>query len=139
MSKEQVERFLQTIYFGDRGCQGYSLDSSGNKFKIYVDEISRIRSESGNWEYYNDENIERGAIVFSGVIAVHLSNGGYIPNDYIELGAVEAMEPPTAGHVKIRVELGCGVEPSLVVPSIVDIVCHDVYLESPERPGEEIR
>ena len=54
--------------------------------------ISRIRSASGKWEYYNDENIEDGLIVFTGVRSISLEPQGFIPNDEIEFENVESVK-----------------------------------------------
>ena len=57
-------KFLKTIYLGDRGVTGISMDSVRKTVKIHIDCISRVRGE--NWNYYTDEDLENGAIVFTG-------------------------------------------------------------------------
>lgn len=57
--------FLRTIYMGDRAWKSITIDGWNNCVVIKVDEISRVRTESGNWEFYNDENIFDGLLVFS--------------------------------------------------------------------------
>jgi hypothetical protein len=39
--------FLVTIYLGDRGCKGISIDGWNRQVSIQIDEISRIRSKTG--------------------------------------------------------------------------------------------
>ena len=57
-------KFLKTIYLGDRGVTGISMDSVRKTVKIHIDCISRVRGE--NWNYYMDEDLENASIVFTG-------------------------------------------------------------------------
>ena len=75
--------FLRTIYLDDRACKSITIDGWKHRVVIRVDEISRVRSETGNWEFYNDENIVDGLLVFSDVRSVLFDPAGPIPNDYI--------------------------------------------------------
>ena len=78
-----VGKVFRTIYLGDRACKKIIIDGSKAEIRIQVDCISRIRSESGDWEYYTDEDIENGYIVFKDAHTVNLSPPGFIPNDLI--------------------------------------------------------
>lgn len=140
MTSDHIPKFLKTIYLGDRACQGYALESWKEVFRIYINEISRIRSSTGHWEYYNDENIAGGAIVFAGVQSVKFSPTGPIPNDYVEIISAERA-PDFEGAWKVRFEIGCGLGSGApeVIPLTLEVIATDVYLESPERPGEQIR
>jgi hypothetical protein len=51
------EEFVKTIYLGDRACKKIVIDGWDELLKIQVNEISRIRDVSGQWNYYNDENM----------------------------------------------------------------------------------
>ena len=62
-----ASEFLKTIYLGDRACKSVTIGGWGNRIVIQVDEISRVRDPSGQWNYYNDENIANGLLVFSEV------------------------------------------------------------------------
>lgn len=75
--------FVDSIYLGDRGCLKIVLDGIKKEIWIQVDNISRIRSPDGKWNYYNDENIENGYIVFEDVYSIDWSGDKRIPNDYI--------------------------------------------------------
>jgi hypothetical protein len=79
----QPAEFLKTIYLGDRACKSIALDGWNRRVVIEVDEISRIRSKSGNWDFYNEENIVDGRLVFSEVRSVLFDPAGPLPNDYI--------------------------------------------------------
>ena len=43
--------FLKTVYFGDRYCTKLLLDSTNNKVELHINQISRIRDKSGEWNY----------------------------------------------------------------------------------------
>jgi len=47
--------FLKAIYLGDRTCRSITLDGWKKRVLTEADEISRVRSESGNWDFYNIE------------------------------------------------------------------------------------
>lgn len=75
-----IEDFMKTVYLGDRYIKEIVLDSYRKEMKIKINEISRIRSEDGMWNYYNDENIEDGYLVFSEVNSFSMEPLGAIPN-----------------------------------------------------------
>ena len=75
--------FLKTIYLGDRACKSVTLDGWNKRVLLKVDEISRVRSQSGSWDFYNDENILNGRLVFSEVRSARFDPSGPLPNDYI--------------------------------------------------------
>lgn len=75
--------FLKTIYLGDRYCTKIVIDTLKNIFEFHTNLISRIRNESGEWNYYSDEDILNGAIVITGVKKVVFDSSGLIPNDQI--------------------------------------------------------
>src|SRR5437762_5465194 len=75
--------FIRTLYLGDRGCKSITIDGYGAAVKVQATCISRVRSSSGNWDYYKDEDIVDGFIVFADVVECELQNGGHVPNDSI--------------------------------------------------------
>ncbi len=75
--------FLKTIYLGDRFCIKTVVDGFNNQFEFHVNQISRIRDASGEWNYYTDEDIENGTIVITDVKKVIFDGSGLIPNDQI--------------------------------------------------------
>src|SRR5438105_15836465 len=76
-------KFIRTLYLGDRACKAIVIDSWNTCVRVQVDCISRVRSTSGTWDYYIDEDINNGFLVFTGVLACELQNAGYLPNDSI--------------------------------------------------------
>ncbi len=75
--------FLRTIYLGDRWIKKIVIDNENKLISLQIDCISRIRSNSGNWEFYNDENIDNGLIVFEEVSYYEFGEKGILPNDEI--------------------------------------------------------
>ncbi|MBL1274535.1 MAG: hypothetical protein COB30_000445 [Ectothiorhodospiraceae bacterium] len=80
-----VMNFINSIYLGDRGCKKILIDGWGKEVCIEVDVISRIRSPDGNWNYYDDEDIDNGLVVFKNIHSFLLTPQGKIPNDLINL------------------------------------------------------
>ena len=85
--KNDPLKFLKTIYLGDRGVTGISMDSVRKTVKIHIDCISRVRGE--NWNYYTDEDLENGAIVFIGCKKFFFDTNGVLTGDFIEIESVE--------------------------------------------------
>jgi len=48
--------FLKTIYLGDRACKSILIDGWNKRIELKVDSISRVRSESGNWDIYTQRD-----------------------------------------------------------------------------------
>jgi hypothetical protein len=68
---------LKTIYLGDRFCQRIAIDCSERRLEIEVNVISRVRSTSGNWDYYTAEDIVDGVLVFTGLKSVRFEPPGW--------------------------------------------------------------
>jgi hypothetical protein len=124
--------FLKTIYLGDRACKSITIDGWGKRVLIQVDEISRIRSASGRWEYYNEENIVDGLFVFTDARSVQFDPIGPIPNDYINY--LEA-EPIENDLYRFRFSVGSIDESAKTTEVVVVIEAKCVHLEDPARPG----
>ena len=142
----QPQDFIKTIYLGDRGCEAIVIDTVKNEVKIKIDEISRIKKGTKVWGYYNNENIEHGFIVFSGVKFVKLDNAGHLPNGFIvdykvvgingDLVVIE-FEIETDYIQKIFVNSG-GFKTSEGFNAKLTVSCASMYLEDPKKPGEKI-
>ncbi len=134
--------FVKTIYLGDRGCTGIFIDCERGRVALQIDLISRIRSPSGNWEFYRDENIERGCIVFTGVQSLRLTPGP-LPNDYIldftvERVAMGEKSADEAPQYAFRMETGSVDNKGNYHSVTIEVVAEGVHLEDPSRPGVEI-
>ncbi|WP_156162589.1 MULTISPECIES: DUF6258 family protein [Burkholderia] len=81
--------FFKTVYLGDRACKAISINTWDSVVRVQVDLISRIRSASGNWDFYADEDVENGFIVFKNVKYFSMAPEGLLPNDLINSVSVE--------------------------------------------------
>lgn len=129
--------FVSTIYLGDRFCKRIIIDGYNQEVKIQVNVISRIRNDSGNWEFEKDENIEDGLIVFSKVVAIQLDTQGYIPNDIIEFISVEPATPNGEYHIFILKLVSCDNE-GMYKEGTIRIEAEAIHLEDPSRLGVRI-
>jgi hypothetical protein len=78
--------FFKTVYLGDRRCKQLIIDGVAAEIRLQIDLISRIRGSQ--WNYYADEDIPDGFLVFEGVIKFELMPQGPLPNDRIDIVSV---------------------------------------------------
>ena len=132
----KIKEFFNTIYLGDRWLNGIIIDSASSKLKLQVNLISRIRSESGNWNYYNDENIENGLIVFTDVEGFEMSPQGIIPND--EICNYEVKE--IRDNISEVVFYISSYDKSNNYQEVkLKVVAGGIHLEDPSQPNKEIK
>lgn len=129
--------FINTIYLGDRFCKSILIDGYNERVKIQINMISRIRSASGNWDYYNDENIENGLIVFTGVKSILLEPQGFLPNDEIELVSAEPIEGDEAKFLFNISAASCDQQGKYTKVE-VSVLAEGIHLEDPSKPDVEI-
>jgi hypothetical protein len=125
------EALLKTLYLGDRACKAVHIEGFARRVSIQVDEISRIRSSSGNWEYYNDENIVDGLLVFAGVKEIRFAPSGPIPNDCISDINVEDVG---GGYYRFQLSIGSIAVDAPTAEVIITIICKQFYLTDPRMP-----
>ncbi|SEL37745.1 hypothetical protein SAMN05444354_105367 [Stigmatella aurantiaca] len=146
----EPKQFLDSIYLGDRGCKCVLIEGYIERLIMVVDLISRILSESGEWDFYQDENIADGRIVFSRVKSVEFSPPGFIPNGFIDDIEVEGSElGPDGKPLYLFVASISGTRNASTVTTagntteraevILRIKAGGVHLEDPRFPGKEIR
>src|SRR5882762_7611518 len=97
-----IEDFLRTIYLGDRACKAIEIDGWEKTVRIKVDCISRLQTGTEAWNYYTDEDVVDGFLVFREVERVTLENAGYLPNDELDLRVVESSDDLTTVEASIR-------------------------------------
>lgn len=131
---------IKTIYLGDRGCKGVLIDTWNKSVSLHVTVISRIRSQTGRWEYYDAEDIVDGRIVFTDVERFSMSPPGPIPNDFInEISATEQHDV-TSGrtHYAVRISISSVDAAGLWTEVIVELDAGGMHLEAPDHPGVAI-
>jgi len=127
--------FIRTLYLGDRACKAIIIDSWGSIVRVQVDCISRVRSAAGTWDYYTDEDIVDGFLVFSEVRTCELDNAGHLPNDSINsLEVVEENDDDSTIVMSIDSVDGEGNHHE----THVRIKCATIHLEDPARQGIQI-
>ena len=126
--------FLKTIYLGDRYCTKFYISLEDKKVEIHVNNVSRIRSESGIWNYYSDEDIKNGIIVISEVESVREDSSGLKPNDQIY--EIIAKEENDKYHFLIEC---CHVDKDIITHDLqFEIVANDIYLVDPTDLTQKI-
>ena len=124
--KNDPLKFLKTIYLGDRGVTGISMDSGRKTVKIHIDCISRVRGE--NWNYYTDEDLENGAIVFTGCKKFFFDTNGILPSDFIE---IESVEQTADDEYRIVFDVSSySFDEKRLIPAKLKIIFQSVHLES---------
>ena len=126
------EALLKTIYLGDRACKAIHIEGFAQQVSVQVDEISRIRSSSGLWEYYNEENIIDGFLVFTGVKEISFSPSGPVPNDYISEIKIENVDE---GYYRFQLSIASVGSDAQSDEVLVNIVSKGFHLTDPLRPG----
>ena len=124
--KTKPLKFLQTIYLGDRGITGISMDTDNGIIKIHIDCISRIRGK--HWDHYTDEDLENGAIVFSGCKKFFFDTNGMLPSDFID---IESVEQTADNEYSIVFDVSSySFDEKRLVPAKLKIIFQSVHLES---------
>lgn len=81
--KSKARRVFESIYLGDRAIKGIEIDSETQEIRIKIDVISKLEKGSSTWNYYTDEDIENGFLVFKEVESFKISPPGAIPDDLV--------------------------------------------------------
>lgn len=123
--------FVRTIYLGDRGCKAITLDGWNGCVRITVDTISRVRSASGQWDYYTAEDVVDGVLVFGGVTFVDLENDGSLPNDFIDF--VDAK--PCGEGVEVVLCIGSAASDAVSRGTTLTLRCKTIHIEDPLPSG----
>ena len=84
---DKIKRFLNSIYLGDRFCEG--IDIKDRQIRLQINCISRVRDGSGEWNYYSDEDIEHGCLVFDEVVDFGWDNGLCINDEIYDIELVK--------------------------------------------------
>ena len=129
----QPNQLLKTIYLGDRACKGVYLNSWERRVDVHINCISRIRHPSGHWNYYTDEDIDEGRLVFNGVEQLSLTPPGLIPNDLINELTMSQIQNDGLFDATLLVDsVGSKGEAGLVT---IVIRAKTFHLEDPSRAG----
>jgi len=136
------DELIKTIYLGDRGCKGISIDFWEKIIKLKIDCISRIRSSTGNWEYYNKECIDDGYIVFSDIENYKIDPIGVFACDFIFDFFIKNTEYESCGKKVYTFIFEVGYPAGDIVgcadTMTIEIKARELWLEDPQKPGVKI-
>ena len=133
MSMNPIE-FSKTIYLGDRFVEGFHFDCQSRVVKIQVNCISRVRGNS--WNYYTDEDIQNGILIFNNVKSLILEPKGFAPNDWIEIFNIQ---PISDELFHVNISMGSVDSAGLSTEIMASIECEELFLAVPGQPEQLIR
>ncbi len=128
--------FVASLYLGDRVLRGLRVDEHAHEVRIHVDLISRVRSPTGNWEFYTDEDITDGVIVLTGLVSSRLEPD-CLPNDAVHV--FEAKKVEGTKLWKFTLEAACLGQDGSTQNIVCTFVAEDIQLEDPSRPSTKMR
>lgn len=129
-----VESILKTVYLGDRYCKSEKYDAQKGIYQVQMNCISRIRSSDGEWNFYNDENIDDGIISFEGVSDIERSSELEINDEIFSIEILASEESYYIFHL-----IGSYVNDEGVTSEVsVRIEAKEVCLINPMYPDKKI-
>lgn len=123
------EKLLSTLYLGDRACKKILVDGWNDKFCIQVNLISRVKENTDSWNYYSDEDIENGWIIFTGISCIKIVPAGLIPNDLINEVKVKKSNEEYIFDISIDSVSETGERKE----TIIQVNAQEIYIESNEK------
>jgi len=130
------EKLVKTIYLGDRACKKIIFDIWNEEVRVEIDEISRVRSKSGNWEYYNEENIVDCQIVFTEIKTFFIENNGFLPNDSINY--LKVFNPDDGTIYEFLFSINSQDEMGDYHETFLKVKAKGMHLFDPKKPEEKI-
>lgn len=123
------------MYFGDRACKAVIIDGWKAEVSIQLDCISRVRGDT--WNYYRDEDLIDGFIVFEGAKKIEWDPNSKIPNDAVIALTFEPCGTQEAQYI-FHIEIASGDEKTReLVPVRISVLAEGLALQS--REGVRIR
>jgi hypothetical protein len=130
-----MNEFLKTIYFGDRACKSIAIDCWQRTFKIQATVISRVRGKE--WNFYADEDIENGYLVFDDVSQWGMTPVGFLPDDVINY--VVAEEASAQGRFSVKLSIDSVNQLTAEHTEVfIEFEARSAHLEDPLKPNEKI-
>ena len=131
---EHIKKFLRSIYLGDRYCE--KIEIKDDKISFQINCISRVKKGTTRWNYYSDEDIEHGYLVFDEVVGFS-SNSELVINADIEVDVVEKKD-----DIYSFIVYGCNVSDKAISTDIeLQIKAKKFYIFNPVevyKPTEEV-
>jgi hypothetical protein len=125
-----MDKFLNTLYFGDRFLKSVEIDGIRNQVRLQVNLISRVNPSTGRWDYYDKGDTEDGWLVFANVRALKINASSGLPNDEIHvISAKRAAD--LSNFFDVEIELASVDENSTHTEAKLFLSAADVYLLDP--------
>lgn len=120
-------KFLKSLYLGDRYCKGIEIDSFAGEIKIRINRISRILDGATSWNYYTDQDIENGSIVFKGIRSFYWDSVlGGLPNESVYL--IDVVEE-TDALATVKIVIGSIDDDANASEVVIKFSFEECYLE----------
>ena len=131
-----LDEFVNSVYLGDRGLKSIFIDGCNHEVKLQVTCISRVRGSS--WDYYTEEDIDDGLIVFEGVTSIAFEPSGLVPNDFInEIRAERIVN--SENRYLVTISVGSVDAGGIHKEVLIRIHADSMALEDPQKPRQRIR
>lgn len=121
------KEFLKTVYLGDRACKKIVIDGWNQLFAMQVDSISRMKEGTDTWNYYNDENIDNGWVVFEKLKSVDFSPAGAVPDDTIN--GIEVSEDRD-GKFVFSISVASSIDGGKIQEATIKVIAESVFLQT---------
>lgn len=122
---KELEDLLNSIYLGDRYCEKMEID--GDKIVIQINLISRVKRGCTEWDYYSEEDMEHGCLVFEDVMEYFSDNDLALNDEIYEIRATGK-----EGDIYSFIVCGCNVSDQAVSTDIqLRIKAKKFYLYDP--------
>ena len=119
---EKINKFINSIYIGDRFCE--QIEIQKDKIYFQINCISRLEKGSTEWNYYDDEDIEHGCIVFDEVVYCDMNSKLPINDEIYQIEVAEKND-----DVYSFVVYGCHISDDAVSTEIQMLIkAKDIYL-----------
>jgi len=123
---KRIKAFLESIYLGDRYCE--KIEIKDDKISVQINCISRVKKGTKEWNYYSDEDIEHGCLVFDEVVEF-ISNSELVINGDIEIDVVEKKD-----DIYSFIVYGCNISDEAISTDIeLQIKAKKFYIFNPVK------
>jgi len=126
-----AEKFIKTLYLGDRTCKRILIDSWNERCGIQINRISRLKDKTSTWDFYTDDDLDDGWIVFDGVTSFAATPPGPIPNESIEI--VEVTVLGGDGVMRFKISVGSVNQSGKISAVMIEIVASQISVETNEQ------